>query len=208
MTDLDLYWLRVFAAPRHAESRAAETLLYIGGYDERCAYFKKEMLVTGIEVPVYESTEAGIRKAAGSFEEWLTASAARARRHYKQRVWSAVLRGPAPFTEEEMAVVQARRRFAWRVVGVTSNGEVMYEIHNGSDRHLSYLSIGIRGRKRELRGGIWLPVSHIGPGQTLVVVKDTYRNLLDPSDVEAFGLPDPEPEDKSRYWEFRGTSGQ
>jgi hypothetical protein len=54
-----------------------------------------------------------------------------------------------------------------------------------------------------LEGGVWLPDEHIGPGQTSVVVKDTYRDLIDPSDVEAYPLPDPEPEERSRYWEFR-----
>jgi hypothetical protein len=36
-----------------------------------------------------------------------------------------------------------------------------------------------------------------------VVAKDTYRGLLDPGDVEAYPLPDPEPEERARYWEFR-----
>ena len=48
-----------------------------------------------------------------------------------------------------------------------------------------------------------MPVGHISPGQTAVVAKDTYRDLLDPSDVEAYPLPDPEPEERARYWEFR-----
>ena len=35
------------------------------------------------------------------------------------------------------------------------------------------------------------------------LTKDTYRGLLDPGDVEAYPLPDPEPEERARYWEFR-----
>jgi hypothetical protein len=121
-------------------------LLYIGGYDESCAYLKEKTLRRGAEAPIFESTEAGVRKAADSFEEWLTARATRARRRYKRKEWAEVLRGPPPFTAEELAVVEARRRFTWQVVGVTPTGEVLYEVTNGSNRHLPFLSIGIRGK--------------------------------------------------------------
>jgi hypothetical protein len=204
MTELDLYWMRVFAAPHDVESRAGEPLLYIGGYDQGCAYLKEETLRRGGEAPIFESTQAGVRKAAESFEEWLTARATRARRRYRRKEWAEVLRGPPPFTAEERAVVDARRQFTWRVVGVAPSGEVLYEVTNGSNRHLPFLSIGIRGKVGNLEGGVWLPVDHIAPGQTAVVAKDTYRNLLDPSDVEAYPLPDPDPEERARYWEFRG----
>jgi hypothetical protein len=203
MMGLDLYWMRVFAAPQEVESRSGEPLLYIGGYDETCAYLKAETLRRGAEAPIFESTDAGVRKAADSFEEWLTARAARARRRYTRKEWAEVLRGPPPFTPEELAVVQARRKFTWQLVGLTPSGEVMYEVTNGSDRYLPFLSIGIRGKVGNLQGGVWLPVGHIAPGQTKVVVKDTYRGLLDPTDVEAYPLPDPEPEERARYWEFR-----
>jgi hypothetical protein len=73
---------------------------------------------------------------------------------------------------------------------------------------LPYLSLGIRGQLRPpktepLHGGVWLPVSSISPGETRVVVKDCYKDLVDPREVEVFDQPDPEPEDRERYWEFR-----
>jgi hypothetical protein len=203
MAGLDLYWLGVFAAPREVESRKGEPLLLIGGYDESCAYLREETVQPGAEAPVYESTKGGIRKAADSFDDWLTARAARARRKYRKKEWAQVLRGPHPFTPQEMAVLEARRQFTWQVVGVTPRGEIMYEVTNNSDRRLPFLSIGIRGRTGKLQGGVWLPVGHIGPGQTAVVAKETYLGLLDPNDVEAYPLPDPEPEERVRYWEFR-----
>jgi hypothetical protein len=46
-------------------------------------------------------------------------------------------------------------------------------------------------------------VGHIGPGATAVVEKETYRGLVAPEDVEAYALPDPGPEERDRYWEFR-----
>ena len=39
--------------------------------------------------------------------------------------------------------------------------------------------------------------------RTAVVEKDTYRELVSPNDVEAYALPDPEPEERTQYWEFR-----
>lgn len=206
MMGLDAYWLRVFAAPHEVESRNGKPLLYIGGYDEIYAYFKEETFEPGVEAPIFESTASGLRKAADSFEEWLTARAARARRRYKRSEWAAVLRGPPPFTAEELDVVRARRQFTWRLTGISPTGDILYEVTNGSSRRLPYLSIGIRGRTGNLQGGVWLPVDHIGPGQTEVVAKETYRDLLAPSDVEAYQLPDPEPEERARYWEFRGVT--
>jgi hypothetical protein len=58
MTGLDFYWLRVFAAPFDVESRSGEPLLYVGGYDESCAYVREETLVAGSEAPIFESTAA------------------------------------------------------------------------------------------------------------------------------------------------------
>ncbi|HEX4999977.1 MAG TPA: hypothetical protein VFY29_17280 [Terriglobia bacterium] len=209
MTGLDLYWLRVFAAPRDVRSRAGEPLLYIGGYSESYAYLRTETLQPSIEAPIYESTKAaGIRKVADSFERWLHSRASRARLRYKGQEWADILRGPDPFTLEEQSVVRARRQFMWRIIGVAPGGELLYEVTNGSDRCLPFLSIGIRDRIGTLQGGVWLPVGHIAPGQTAVIAKDTYRGRLDPLDVEAYSLPDPIPEERERYWEFRGSSGR
>jgi len=108
---------------------------------------------------------------------------------------------------EELAIVAARQQFTWRVIGITPNDELMYEVHNGSDRRLPFLSIGIRATTATLQGGVWLPVNDIAPGQTAVIVKETYRDLIDPGEVEAYALPDPEPEERARYWEFRSVSG-
>jgi hypothetical protein len=167
ISGLDFYRLRVFAAPHDVESRSGEPLLYTGGYDETCAYLREETLAPVAEVPIFESTQAGTRKAANSFEEWLTTRAARARRRYSRKEWAEVLRGPPPFTEAELAVVEARRRFTWRVVGATPGGEIMYEVNNGSDRTLPYLSIGIRGRAGKLHGGYGFPWAtlRLGKGQ-------------------------------------------
>lgn len=104
--------------------------------------------------------------------------------------------------------MNARRQFSWRVVGIATNGDLQFEVHNGSDLILPYLSVGIRGKLRPprsgpLNGGVWLPVLNILPGETRMIEKDCYKEVVDPADIEAFGEPDPEPEDRDRFWEFK-----
>lgn len=206
MPKLDLHWMRVYAAPRAVMWHTGEPLVGVGGYDETEAYLRENTLSGDAEAAVYETTDAGLRKVAASFEEWLTKRANRARRRYSRAEWAEVLAGPPPFDAEELAVLEARRLFKWRIAGITPAGDILYEVTNGSPRRLPFLSVGIRGKNGKFRGGVWLNVEHIGPGETAVVAKETYRDLIAPADVEAFALPDPGPEERDRYWEFRGVS--
>jgi hypothetical protein len=73
---------------------------------------------------------------------------------------------------------------------------------------LPYLTVGVRGKLRPpkegpLTGGVYLPVDSIYPEQTGRVAFDCYKKYVDPKDVEVFDEPDPGPEDRERYWEFR-----
>ena len=52
----------------------------------------------------------------------------------------------------------------------------------------------------------WLPVAAVLPGQTAVIEKSSYLEWVDPQDVVAFEKPDPEPEDRDRYWEFKAIA--
>lgn len=106
------------------------------------------------------------------------------------------------------AIVKARKQFRWRVVGVAPNKDLRFEIHNGSAMTLPYLSVGVRGKLRPpkhgpLNGRVFLPVGPIRPGETKVVEFGCYKKLISPEDTEAFALPDPGPEDREQYWEFR-----
>ena len=91
-------------------------------------------------------------------------------------------------------------------MGIANSGDLQFEVHNGSDRVLPFLSIGVRGRHGEINGGAWLPVSSVLPGQTRVIERDCYKKWLRPENVEVFDLPDPEPEDRDRYWEFKALA--
>jgi hypothetical protein len=119
------------------------------------------------------------------------------------RQWANIEKGPRAFTAREMAIVQARRMFRWRILGVTENGDIRFEIHNGSNMVLPYLTLSVRGKTGKLDGGIWLPVSTVSPGMTRIIEKSCYKEFVKAEDVQVFDAPDPEPEDRSRFWEFR-----
>src|SRR5690606_32005546 len=105
------------------------------------------------------------------FEEWLKSNCEASRKLFKKKQWQQIEKGPPPFTEREQAIVEARRKFRWRVAGIAANGDIKFAVHNGSDMVLPFLSIGIRGKNGEITGGVWLPVSTILPGETRVIEK-------------------------------------
>ena len=63
---------------------------------------------------------------------------------FKKKEWKDIEAGPPPFSALEIAILEARRLFRWRVVGIASNGDLQFEVHNRSNLILPYLSIGIR----------------------------------------------------------------
>ncbi len=133
------------------------------------------------------------------------------RKQYEKREWEAIENGPPPFTQEEQAVVEARKRFRWRVVGISPNGDLRFEVHNGSDMVLPYLFLGVRGTLRPpntgpLHGGARLPVGPVRPGSTAIIEYECYKKLVAPENVEVFDLPDPGPEDREYYWEFKALT--
>lgn len=199
-----VYLVQVFAVPERAQSERGEPLLYFGRTDLALAYFNESLLVMGSESPVFEwRHEQGLVRAANGFEEWLKSRCDAAKRLFTKKRWQQIEKGPPPFSQQEQGILEARRKFRWRVVGVATNGNIRFEVHNGSAMVLPYLSIGVRGKRGKVDGGIWLPVSSVKPGNTLVIEKDCYKDLLHPDDVEVFEQPDPGPEDRDRYWEFK-----
>jgi hypothetical protein len=200
------YKVEVYAAPRQADSEIGESLLNFGRTDLGPAYFKEALLVPGGESPVFEwnGPELGWRRSAEGFEEWMIKKCQAARKRFKKKEWDAILEGPAPFTEQEKAIVEARKHFIWRAVGVADNGDLQFEVHNGSRLILPYLTIGIRHKDGEAFGGVKLPVLNIRPGHTATIEVDCYKKTHDPHKVEAFQEPDPEPALRDLYWEFKG----
>lgn len=201
------YLVQVYAVPQDALSKKGEALLLFGRTDMGLAYFKESLLVPGEESPVFEwRGHNNLHRTADGFEQWLTSKCNAARKSFKKKRWQQIEAGPPPFSDEEQNIVKARRKYQWRVVGIAPNGDIQYEVHNGSDIVLPYLSIGIRKKNGKPKGGVWLPVASVMPGQTKVIEKDSYKESLTPDDVEAFEKPDPEPEDRDRYWEFKALT--
>lgn len=200
------YRIEVYAAPREDRSETGELVLNFGRTDLGLAYFKESLLVPGGESPVFEwkGPEAGWRRSAEGFEQWMVRQCQAARRRLTRREWESIIAGPQPFSDEEKAVVTARRNFRWRVVGMAENGNLRFEVHNASNMILPYLTVGIRHKEGEVIGGVKLPVSGIRPGETAIIEMDCYKKTHDPMKVEAFQKPDPEPALRDLYWEFKG----
>lgn len=201
--ELDGYKIGIDCPPR--EVRLRETLeasLVIGFSPCGTAYFKIAEFKRGEESPVYEGKTRRVVRVADSFEQWLKSRCHRARISYTKREWDQYLKGPSPFTDRERSIVEARRKFRWKVVGISDKGDLRFEVHNGSDMVLPRLSVGVHDLDNTLVGGVKLDVSKIKPGETAVVEEDCYKALVPPEKIEAFAEPDPEPEDRDRYPEF------
>ena len=202
------YYITIYAGPREAKSSQEEAFVNIGRTWTSHVYFKEALLVSGLESPVFEWFSNGIQQTADGFEDWLKAKCKSARKRFKKKEWEAIEKGAPPFNDHEQAIVEARKLFRWRVVDIAPNEDLRFEIHNGSAMTLPYLSVGVRGKLRPpkngpLNGGAFLPVASIRPGETKVVEFDCYKKFIAPNDTEAFALPDPGPEDREQYWEFR-----
>jgi hypothetical protein len=197
------YALGVLGVPQRAETPTGEELMCIGHYDGRRAYFKVATLATGVEAPVYERGASGLKRAAESFEQWLHERAAAIRNRLGKRRWAQIVEGPAPFSLDETEIVEARRKFRWRKLGIAEDGDVEIEVTNESDRTLPFFGIGVRSHDGEVNGAVWLKTSELAPGETRRFKEDLYKNLVKPQEVELFSLPDPGPEDRERYREFR-----
>ena len=199
------YALGVRAAPVEAISKDGEPMLCFGYYQDHQAYFKTQLLHDGEEAPVFESQAGGLRQVADGFAPWLKLRSDDARKAIGVKRWKMILQGPKPFTEKEAALVEARKAYSWHIVGTDDNGDVLFQVHNGSKLVLPFYSVGIRDKRGGFSGQVWLPVSQIEPGSTDTVKHECYKNYIDRSNIEAYELPDPEPEDRDSYWEFKGS---
>ena len=121
---------------------------------------------------------------------------------YSDKEWAEILRGPEPFTPEEKALLDARRRIHWRELGIDESGKRIIEVTNNSSSVLPALTLGVRSKNGHLNGAIRLLVQTLLPGRTTTLHVDCYKNLVSPEDVELFDLPDPQPEDRELFWEF------
>lgn len=194
------YRIGVFAGPREGTHDDGTRICQIGFHDGAKVYMKRG--AGSAEGAVFESEADTEEKVADRFEEWLMGACAHARSQYGREKWEEILRGPEPFTPEEQEVIEARRHIHWRVLGIDTDGNHIFEVTNGGGRTLPVLTVGVRSRNGRLNGAIRLKIGHVGPGQTAVLHADCYKDLMPPDEIELFSLPDPQPEDRDQYWEF------
>ena len=207
------YLLEIFRAP-HQWTIGGEEVCYIGRTDSTKTFLKPNLDEEDIESPVYELFyQGGLQKTADSFDQWLAMKwRSRTRRFRTKANLQAAMTAAEPFTAAELAIVAARRQFVWRSLGMTEDGGIRVEITNNSTLQLPYLSIGVAG----VRQGSTLPASLIGwcsvevrdlqPGQSVVLEMGAYKSLARHfSSRELVERPDPDPEDRELYCEFRTT---
>src|SRR5262249_28664984 len=102
-------------------------------------------------------------------------------------------------------IVAAIPKFAFRKIGVTTDGNLLVEVENRSPLVLSRLTVGVRNRAG-MAGSSALPVSGISPGATRIIEESVYKDVMDPHEVELFSVPLPEPEDRPYYRELLETA--
>ena len=194
------YLIGVFADPKKGTSEDGNPIYDIGFHDGARVCMKPipdrhEFAILEVELGVEEFV-------AKDFKEWLITSCTEARSSYGTEEWERILRGPEPFTPQEEDVIEARRRIRWRVLGVDRSGDHIFEITNCSSRLLPMLTVGLRSKNGRLNGEIRLNIGSIRPGQTAELRVGCYKGVMSPHEIEAFALPDPNPEDRARYGEF------
>lgn len=196
------YRIIVYAGPREAKLDDGARIYHLGSHDGASVYVKPAK--DSVELPVFEFEDGCEEKVANTFEEWLEDSCARVRNKYvKEKKWVGILRGPEPFTLRENELIGGRKQIHWRVLGIDVDRKNMFEVTNASHSVLPALTVGIRSKDGQLNGAVRLNIQHIGPGQTAILHVDCYKDLKPPEEIEAFALPDPQPEDRDYYWEFR-----
>jgi hypothetical protein len=196
--------MRLFGRPELVTHEKTERELQFLGWSEGAAadiYFDDAQLAPGAEVSVIVGAGGRLRETGLTFDAWLEQRAQQLRKRYGKRAWQKVLSGPPPFNDQERAVIEARRHFEWRIVGITDDKCIQFQVTNRSKITLRGLSVDVRGPN--LVGGTSLPVGSIGPGETRIVAVDCYKDLVDPAETRITIPVEPEPESRGEYFELR-----
>jgi len=90
------------------------------------------------------------------------------------------------------------------LTGFDDDGNAILEVENRSNVTLPFLSVGVKDVDDAiLVGTVWVDVGGIGPGETMYVTVDCYKDQISRDKLVLFYKPDPVPEERDRYWEFR-----
>ncbi|ACM19399.1 hypothetical protein Geob_1039 [Geotalea daltonii FRC-32] len=191
--------------PLYPESidESGETFYCFGHYDAASAGFKAADINGGNEAAVFEMNSSGnLTRVANDFASWFFDRCTLARKRYSKKEWEKILNEPKPFNNREVAVAEARKLFQWQLLERTPQGTFRFRIYNNSKTVLPFLTVGIRHNENKFEGGIWIPVRHVTPGQVRDVEAKPYPHIPIEEQIP-FSMPDPTPEDRAMYWEFR-----
>jgi hypothetical protein len=197
----EFYQVGVLSLPQ-SQTEEGRELLRIGHFDDAPSFFELSLLSPGREAPVFELDDE-LEKIDESFEAWLMKRCADARASYKPEAWQESMKGAEPFSPEEAAILEARRKYHWQVAGVDEEGNLKIKIRNDSNMALPYLTLGVRAKDNSLQGRLWLDVSRIRPGTEGTVIDPAYKKLVLSENLEVYQLPNPTPEERADYWEFK-----
>jgi hypothetical protein len=188
--------LHVRAQPRAKKTADGQELLEFGNDDGSPVYFLPD------DERIYSIEDSEVDEVAGDFEEWLDGAFQRIHDQHSEHEWQELLDGAPPFSPEEQAVVAARRRYDVTIEGIEPDRKLRLRVHNGSDRKLPWLTVGVRASDPPLEGAVWLDVSKLDPGATTTMAVDAYGKMTDPRNIELLDLPDPTPADRSSFREL------
>ncbi len=197
----DCYLLQVFATPDLLE--CPEGLLFrFGTDDDEDVYFFDDGVGVKMSEAVYTHSDEGLREVAPSFVNWLKQGYQSTLNQFSEEELTR-LRRDAKFSPEDLAVISARRKFRWRVEGRTAEGKIQIRIMNDSERMLPFYTIGVKSKDSDFTGAVWVPVDGIRPGDDRLLAVDCYSELLSPTEVTLFDMPEPTPPERDSYWEFQ-----
>ena len=113
-----------------------------------------------------------------------------ARNTYGKEKWAEIVCGPEPFTPEEEELIERRRRFHWRLIGVDrweiicSKSQTLPIVRYPSSRWAA------PSEDCRLNGAIRLNVGQVQPGgETAILHAKCYKGLVPTHEIEAFAPP-------------------
>jgi hypothetical protein len=193
------YLMIVLPTPVKVNDGEHGDLFRFGSYDDSYCYFSSASMKPNEESPVYALDDGEWLPIASSFSEWLTRGATAL---MSQQYSTGVSETAATFSEHEEMIVQLRKLFRWRIIGRTEKF-VVINITNESSGTLNCITLGVRSIDRSLNGAVKVDVRDLAAGMSKNINTDCYSDLVHPSQVELFNLPEPTPGTRSTYFELR-----
>lgn len=200
------YRINILSSPVEKMVLDYGLFLQIGCYHSCPVYFSVDLLAQQDQghYPIFELEDDGILdQVSDDFAEWLEMRASQIRKSYTPEEWKRILQGPEPFTQREQKIIDARHSFIWEVVEFNEKGEATIRVHNRSNETLPYLTIGVRIKNSTMESATRIDVSDLKPGEEKTVHKLIFPEEAKRNNLILEDLPDPTPEEREMYWEFR-----